>query len=866
MSVKNGAELLDRLIKDIVSESAVDYVSILNYDAIAEANQGKPAEEQTDLPLAFSLKSFIPLLEERIHVTNPFARTFLIQWITLLDNIPDLDLAHYIPSFLGGLFKFLGDNNRDVFVAAQVLLQKLLDEMVRITKVKKQLAESRRDQIGMRKTSTSQASTGSPGSSVADDDDEADDNAIADSDSEHDEGFDEDGAEYVPGQDIEIDHAAILDILLKFIDPSSQKDSDPLLRLDGLSKQKEEEIGLVALRWIATFFEIASEDILVFVPRLLSQVLPALSSQSQKFRSQAVAVNQALMDYIVAYHEQDDGDEQMASSEVKEDKIASGPHSRQQSAVPEKSTPAPPMTTPETVTDAAVEIKEPDKTVMHLPSSTKSNLDYTAAVEALTVQFADKNEETRIAALSWLIMLHKQAPRRTIDLNDGTFSALLKTLSDPSEHVVTRDLQLMSQIAKISEDDYFSSFMVALLGLFSSDRRLLEIRGNLIIRQLCINLNPERIFRIMAECIERDEDVEFASIMVQNLNNNLITAPELAELRKRLRNLDSRDGQAFFVTLFKAWCHNAVASIALCLLAQAYEQAYSLIQMFGDLETTVNMLIQIDKLVQLLESPVFTYLRIQLLEPEKYPYLYRCMYGLLMLLPQSAAFAALKNRLNSVSSIALLHTPNTTATATRSSIAAGLTPSTMPGPTSSAVSRLNARRDATTAGEFKWSELVDRFRITQEKARKRNERLLRGEENEAEVGSKSSGGIPITLEKNPAISGRLSQVGTRGSIDHSFSTSQGAGGSTGLGIRNGKAQSSTLATGTSKPIADRSTALGHQKRHSMLGKFASGIARSTGHASKEKEKERDKGGGGSSSNVATQGSAVTSAGSVGVKK
>lgn len=28
--------------------------------------------------------------------------------------------------------------------------------------------------------------------------------------------------------------------------------------------------------------------------------------------------------------------------------------------------------------------------------------------------------------------------------------------------------------------------------------------------------------------------------MVQNLNNNLITAPELADLRKRLRNLESK--------------------------------------------------------------------------------------------------------------------------------------------------------------------------------------------------------------------------------------------------------------------------------------------------------------------------------------
>lgn len=50
----------------------------------------------------------------------------------------------------------------------------------------------------------------------------------------------------------------------------------------------------------------------------------------------------------------------------------------------------------------------------------------------------------------------------------------------------------------------------------------------------------------------------------------------------------------------------------------------------------------------------FIDLRLQLLEPEKYPYLYKCLYGVLMLLPQSSAFAALKNRLNSVSNIGLL--------------------------------------------------------------------------------------------------------------------------------------------------------------------------------------------------------------------
>lgn len=48
-------------------------------------------------------------------------------------------------------------------------------------------------------------------------------------------------------------------------------------------------------------------------------------------------------------------------------------------------------------------------------------------------------------------------------------------------------------------------------------------------------------------------------------------------------------------------------------------------------------------------------LRLQLLEPEKYPYLFKCLYGILMLLPQSSAFSTLRNRLSSVSSLGFFH-------------------------------------------------------------------------------------------------------------------------------------------------------------------------------------------------------------------
>ena len=257
--------------------------------------------------------------------------------------------------------------------------------------------------------------------------------------------------------------------------------------------------------------------------------------------------------------------------------------------------------------------------------------------------------------------------------------------------------------------------------------------------------------------------------MIQNLNNNLITAPELAELRKRLRNLETKDGQVFFVALFRSWCHNAVATFSLCLLAQAYEQAYNLLQIFAELEMTVNMLIQIDKLVQLLESPVFTCkpsiylyldmdasylvssdLRLQLLEPERYPHLYKCLYGVLMLLPQSSAFAALKNRLNSVSAIGYLHiAPRTTYVSshvrqksTETKFTSG-PPSTASTASFDRPNRLKPREE----GAIRWNELLEKFKAVQEKAKRASRPQGALEDTPALIAGPESAGMELGSQK-----------------------------------------------------------------------------------------------------------------------
>ncbi|KAL7620012.1 hypothetical protein AAE478_010561 [Parahypoxylon ruwenzoriense] len=734
LSVKNGAELLDRLIKDIVSESAATYVSILEADAPPpyelKDSEFQGGSQSLNLPTAFSLPDFIPLLKERIWVMNPFTRTFLVGWIILLDSIPDLELVTYLPEFLGGLLKFLSGNNADVHAATQACLDKFLNEIKRIARVKKGIADSRKSKGDGKRKREDSIDSGSM-HQAPDDAEEAGSTTA----NEEDEVDSED--DWIPGQDVQINYKAILEILTATLD-------SPL----------EEDSLLESLRWIVSFLDICPEEVLPFTPKILAHLLPAMASGVEPIRRAAAGVNTSLMDYVVSLTDESEAPQPQPQPPPGQ------PPSRLSAPTGGERPEGASSTRASLSSGREIDLRSPTPAQnrrMSTPAPStqpQPDLDYAAAVNSLTLLFLNDHEATRVAALTWLIMLHRKAPRKIVAFNDGTFPALLKTLSDPAEAVVTKDLQLLSQISRNSEDDYFSNFMVSLLQLFSTDRKLLETRGNLIIRQLCMTLSPERIYRTLAETIEKEEDLEFASIMVQNLNNNLITAPELADLRKRLRNLETKDGQVFFVALFRSWCYNAVATFSLCLLAQAYEAAYNLLQIFAELEMTVNILIQIDKLVQLIESPVFTYLRLQLLEPEKYPYLYKCLYGLLMLLPQSSAFAALKNRLNSVSSIGYLQIgprpyvpPSTTAPPTHSrqgSVAEVVSSfqshaprsksihdthascvSTVTTPGASSYDRPNRLGKGREDGNIRWDQLLEKFRSVQDRAR-RAQRMMDG--------------------------------------------------------------------------------------------------------------------------------------------
>ncbi|XP_076671409.1 protein VAC14 homolog [Andrena cerasifolii] len=291
----------------------------------------------------------------------------------------------------------------------------------------------------------------------------------------------------------------------------------------------------------------------------------------------------------------------------------------------------------------------------------RESLDLSSVVEVLTKHLMYMSVQTKVAVLKWIHHLFTNIPHEMFNHIENLFPILMKSLSDNSDEVVQQTLVVMAEIISSKspeaattdssgdmQNKYFTKFIVNLLRLFSTDRHLLEERGAFIIRELCVLLSAEDIYKTLAKILLEEPNLGFACTMIQTLNVILLTSSELFDLRNKLKDLDSLESCELFKCLYISWCHNPVATVALCLLSQHYGHACNIIRSFENIEVTVEFLTEIDKLVQLIESPIFTYLRLQLLERGENDALVYALYGLLMILPQSEAYATLQRRLAAI--------------------------------------------------------------------------------------------------------------------------------------------------------------------------------------------------------------------------
>jgi vacuole morphology and inheritance protein 14 len=177
---------------------------------------------------------------------------------------------------------------------------------------------------------------------------------------------------------------------------------------------------LTALRWIDNLFDICPEDIMPFVPSLLSHVLPRMSHDVDTVRKAAVKVNVSLMDYIMSLSDDSrkadgatGGQIQLPPSLSELGKELTGTQ-RRGSNLSGRLLKA--VVRDQAARADSTGTRSPTPAEERTPSPRPSpELDYQAAVSALTLQFLNEHEATRVAAIAWLIMLHRMAPGRVSD-------------------------------------------------------------------------------------------------------------------------------------------------------------------------------------------------------------------------------------------------------------------------------------------------------------------------------------------------------------------------------------------------------------------------------------------------------------------
>lgn len=697
-SVKNAADILDRLIKDIVSAKLTTYVSILHQQTeetdiqsniVLPDGMAVQVNEIQDPLKAFSLPKFIPTLLERMYTIEPFAKKFLLSWLELFDDIPSSELITFLPNFLEPLIRFLMNNcPSDVRIETQNLLNIFLKEIMAIYKVR---YDVKRDQLLKEKNRERSSRLEVQAQSTPDQEDRKaalsdkindlsitpgpesldDDNistkststtiihkpvsevqSAADSQYAHKSPSEDEGSVFINGQDIFIDYSRIIDILLSFLRtgrPSGGSD----VKFNDLAGENHDifiEIQSTVLKWLQEIISISPTSFSKFLPDCVSIIMQNVAltdiNNDVELNGQFLNFNELLKSYLLRLNDASSLDDEGNDSED-------------------------------------VEISE-----SLIQGLTKEVYDeFLELYLGRTLEVVTKecllslNELARLTLLDWLAFLytnypsHFSAPDSSVgdgEQSPNKFSfdltSLLKLSTDASNEVISKVLQLASRISEENQD-FFKHFIVKLVTFFESDgsvslstgtgqnrvgthQTISRSKVEFIIRRFCVSISPEKIFKAFSEVLVTFEDtnLEFISNLVVTLNNILLTSHELQGLRKELKNLDiyKTDDWNLFSTLFQSWCHNVPSALSLCLLTSNYELSYLIIKSLADLEVTFQLLAQLDVLIQLLESHIFLKLRLQLLEPEKNPYLYKTLFGILMIMPQSSTFITLKNRLTAL--------------------------------------------------------------------------------------------------------------------------------------------------------------------------------------------------------------------------
>ncbi|KAG7357362.1 vacuolar protein 14-like protein [Nitzschia inconspicua] len=165
--------------------------------------------------------------------------------------------------------------------------------------------------------------------------------------------------------------------------------------------------------------------------------------------------------------------------------------------------------------------------------------------------------------------------------------------------------------------------------------------------------------------LKMSRDFQFVSTFIQQMCLVLLNSRETKDLRVVLKDCighgkeaEERDRKRtrLFHILLHSFAHNLLAATSLCLWGCACRTASLFLKHIDPMDINLVFLLELDKLVEMIERPLFRHLHVRMLDTDKDPLsegsgtmLFQTLKCILMLLPQSASYNVLRDRLVSTS-------------------------------------------------------------------------------------------------------------------------------------------------------------------------------------------------------------------------
>lgn len=279
-------------------------------------------------------------------------------------------------------------------------------------------------------------------------------------------------------------------------------------------------------------------------------------------------------------------------------------------------------------------------------------------IKALSERLRKSHSGCLRVVMDWIILLLKNSPVLMKHYVNMLKSSLFDLLLDKSHD--TFQLALHPILGLMQMDDaMFELIFHDLLKLFLEDRDVLRDVGIDLISELAKYFGSERILLTVSNAIQEmcsssrynRNCLDGISFLIQAMHFTLMTSKSFRHSRKRLERAKQDfitgepDGKRLFEKLFESWSHDFPSALSLCLFCKFYRFAYVLMLQFNHVEVTVGLITGLCDLIEQLESPLFSDIRMDMMDASQQPFLLRVLCGLLLIIPQNAQFETLSNRL-----------------------------------------------------------------------------------------------------------------------------------------------------------------------------------------------------------------------------